>query len=93
MWRSHKARQELEDEFERVYTTIQDLFQKVDRATNVGAGESKISVGQGISASLTSRRGAGLRLHVMDASSLRFAVTVVCVVRHQFFVVLLALCL
>jgi hypothetical protein len=35
--------QELEDEFERVYTTIQDLFQKVDRATNVGAGESRIS--------------------------------------------------
>ena len=26
---------ELEDEFERVYTTIQDLFQIVDRATNV----------------------------------------------------------
>jgi hypothetical protein len=35
--------QELEDEFERVYTTIQDLFQKVNRATNVGAGESRIS--------------------------------------------------
>ena len=35
---------ELEDEFERVYTTIQDLFQIVDRATNVGAGESRISV-------------------------------------------------
>jgi peptidoglycan hydrolase CwlO-like protein len=31
--------QELEDEFERVYTTIQDLFEKVDHATNVGAGE------------------------------------------------------
>jgi predicted nuclease with TOPRIM domain len=35
--------QELEDEFHRMYTTIQDLFQKVDRATNVGAGDSRFS--------------------------------------------------
>ncbi|KAK1651740.1 hypothetical protein QYE76_013505 [Lolium multiflorum] len=34
---------ELEDEFERVYTTIQDLFEKVDPANNVRAGESSTS--------------------------------------------------
>jgi hypothetical protein len=35
--------EELEDEFERVYTTIQDLYQKIDGATNLGAGDSRIS--------------------------------------------------
>jgi predicted nuclease with TOPRIM domain len=35
--------QELEDEFERLHTNIQDLFQRVDRATNVGATEARIS--------------------------------------------------
>jgi hypothetical protein len=35
--------QELEDEFERVHTNIQDVFQRVDRATNVGATEARIS--------------------------------------------------
>ncbi|KAK1631237.1 hypothetical protein QYE76_005552 [Lolium multiflorum] len=35
--------EELEDEFQRVYTTIEDLFQKIDAATNLGAGHSRIS--------------------------------------------------
>ena len=35
--------QELEDEFERVHKNIQDLFHKVDRATNVGATDARIS--------------------------------------------------
>jgi predicted Zn-ribbon and HTH transcriptional regulator len=35
--------EELGEEFEMVYTTIQELFEKVDRATKVGNGESKIS--------------------------------------------------
>lgn len=35
--------QELEDEFVRVHTNIQTLFQKVDRATNFGGTEARIS--------------------------------------------------
>jgi hypothetical protein len=35
--------EELEKEFETVYTTIEVLFEKVDRATKVETGESKIS--------------------------------------------------
>jgi hypothetical protein len=35
--------QELEDEFERVHQNIQDLFQRVDRATNVRGTEARIS--------------------------------------------------
>ncbi|KAK1617887.1 hypothetical protein QYE76_023404 [Lolium multiflorum] len=35
--------QELEDEFQRVHENIQDLFDKVDRATNVEATDARIS--------------------------------------------------
>jgi hypothetical protein len=39
----HGEVEELEKEFETVYTTIEVLFEKVDRATKVETGESKIS--------------------------------------------------